>query len=244
LLTLGKVTIDRVDRSVSFPAVVNQRTGAVEYVVVTTYGKTHEAVFRTEAEPLHFHLALVLLGAQAATTNLAISRPGESLAGEQVWLDFSWRDGEQEVRHPIEASILHTSRQQPLELGPWVHTGSRLARGILDAEREGSMIAVFYDPVALVNNPRDDRDNDELHHVNPAVLPPDNRMVTVTVRLAPGLEATGSGAKLDPARALPSPGNRPPAPPPVPAGADRPIPSPLPSGSPPAPANRPTLPIP
>src|SRR5688572_10164813 len=66
---IGAVTLDKEQRSVNFPAAINQRTGIVEYAVVTTAGKTHESIFKTEAQPFHVHLAMLLLGARPANTN-------------------------------------------------------------------------------------------------------------------------------------------------------------------------------
>src|SRR6266404_3082213 len=56
---LGKVRFDKKERIVSFPASINQTEAAIEYLIVTSYGKTHESLLSTEAEPYHIQLALL-----------------------------------------------------------------------------------------------------------------------------------------------------------------------------------------
>src|SRR5437868_4254023 len=64
IFELGSVKINRRERTVSFPAVVNLKAGAMEYFVVSTWGKVHESILRTETEPYHIHAAMLLLGAK------------------------------------------------------------------------------------------------------------------------------------------------------------------------------------
>src|SRR6266545_7906466 len=56
LFQLGDVRLDKNRRAVSFPAVVNMREGNIEYLVVTAGGKTHESIFKTEAQPVHLQV--------------------------------------------------------------------------------------------------------------------------------------------------------------------------------------------
>src|SRR4051794_514358 len=64
IFELGRVRLDKNQKSVSFPAVLNMNQALAEYLVVTTNGKTHESLLRTEAEPWHIHVAMLLLGAK------------------------------------------------------------------------------------------------------------------------------------------------------------------------------------
>src|SRR5687768_2507208 len=66
-LQIGAVTIDSKQKSLTFPALVNMTTGLVEYLVVTTGGKVHESLLRTDSEPFHIHTAMLLLGLKQAT---------------------------------------------------------------------------------------------------------------------------------------------------------------------------------
>lgn len=59
--TIGKVEIDTQSREVRFPAKVNMREGLIEFPVVHTNGRTHEAIFATDIFPLHLETALRLI---------------------------------------------------------------------------------------------------------------------------------------------------------------------------------------
>ena len=220
LLEVGGVTLDKARRTISFPGTVNQRTGVVEYAIVTTTGKTHESVFRTEAQPQHIHLALLLLGAQPPSTNRFVPDLAVPPPGDPVWVEFRWQQDGQDRRRPLEDSIITTNNGLTLPAGPWIYNGSYLQDGGFVAQREGSIVSIQIDPMALINNPRPGRENDDLHYVNPAALPPEGVPITLAIRLGASGKS-GSSADTSPSAASPSspsPPNRsaPPATPPVP----------------------------
>ncbi len=204
---LGAVRLDKERRTVSFPASLNQRTGVVEYAVVTTRGKTHESVFRTEAQPQHIHLAMLLLGASPANTNGFPADLSLPLPGERVALEVAWQDGGREVRRALEEFVVTTNNHRTLAEGPWVYNGSYMAETTFVAQRDGSIVSVHIDPDALVNNPRPGRENDDLHFVNTQVLPPDGVPVQITLRLPP--RATNAPVPANPADAAALPPREP-----------------------------------
>jgi len=65
------------------------------------------------------------------------------------------------------------------------------------AQMDGSIISIHTDPVALVNNPRKGRENDDLQHVNTPVLPPSGVVVQVEIKLP---DQTSPGSRRKPAR--------------------------------------------
>ena len=182
---LGKVTVRKAERTVSFPAVVNMRTGVVEYAVVTTAGKTHESVFRTEAQPEHIHVALLLLNAKPASTEVFPPDLNIAPPGEAVGIEVGWSQDGSEVRRPLEDFIVTTNNQQPLSRGPWIYNGSYVSNGRFLAQDEGSIVSVHIDPAALCNSPRAGRDNDDLNHVNSATLPPAAQPLQIYIKLQP-----------------------------------------------------------
>lgn len=97
----GNVKLEREHRRASFPATINQRTGVVEYAVVTASGKTHESLFRTQAEPQQLHLALLLLGVKPAYSNFFPADLSSPLPGDRVSVEVTWRDSGREVRRPL-----------------------------------------------------------------------------------------------------------------------------------------------
>jgi hypothetical protein len=67
----------------------------------------------------------------------------------------------------------------------WVYNGSFAVAGVLAAQRGGSIIALITDPSALVNNPKPDRADDEIHLVNPQALPREGTPVEIVFKVAP-----------------------------------------------------------
>jgi hypothetical protein len=166
-IVVGLVTVDPERRQISFPAKVNQRSGLVEYAVVTSKGKVHESVFVTEAAPTHIHMAALLL-------KLA---PLEGLAEPvKLAVEVEWQLDGSARRESLDRFIVHTKDAGASRAGStlpreaWHYAGSVLNDGVLVAEAEGSVIALITDEAALIQNPRAGRVDDELHAPNPALL--------------------------------------------------------------------------
>lgn len=60
-LRIGLVTLDSSTREISFPGWVNMTQGLIEFPIVHRNGRVHEAIFATDALPLHIETALRLL---------------------------------------------------------------------------------------------------------------------------------------------------------------------------------------
>jgi hypothetical protein len=183
----GLVRVDQVARSLSFPAEVNQSEGMVEYLVVTVTGKTHESVFTTRAEPRDIHLAALLLGARDATkaTKASDTNSPPALRGDAVRIEVVWSGAGQARTNFLEHCVRHVGTGQPLADGPWVYNGSELRDGRFAAQHEGSVVSIIDDVEALVNNPRPERENDDIWRVNDTLLPPKGTAVTITMRFPP-----------------------------------------------------------
>src|SRR5205085_2399164 len=69
IFEFGDIKINKRERTVSFPVVVNLRQGQMEYFLVNSWGKLHESIFQTETEPYRIHVSMLLLGAKGAGTN-------------------------------------------------------------------------------------------------------------------------------------------------------------------------------
>ena len=91
LFQIGDIRFDRESRSIRFPAAVNMREGNIEYLLVTATGKTHESLLRTGIEPFQLQLAFLLLGAKGAGTNALPLDPSQSLPGDKVQVELSWK---------------------------------------------------------------------------------------------------------------------------------------------------------
>jgi hypothetical protein len=184
IVEVGLVRVDKQARALTFPATVNLDEGIVEYVVVTDFGKTHESVFSTRAEPKDIHLAALLLGVRDATKSTATNQP-PALRGDAVRIEVGWEAAGRKRTVTLEECVRHGETRRPLSTGPWVYNGSELRDGRFAAQQEGSIVSVIDDVEALVNNPRSGRENDDLWRVNEKVVPPKGTTVRVTLRLAP-----------------------------------------------------------
>jgi hypothetical protein len=180
---LGLVRIDKKSGAVTFPAVVNFREGPVEYLVVTSGGKIHESVFRTDVEPRQLHVAMLLLGARGAGTNALPEDPALPLPGEKISVSISWQADAGKQVHAGEEFVRDRKRDALLKKGDWVYTGSRLRDDGFAAQQDGSIVSLITDPDALVNNPRPGREDDDSWLADPKDLPPLETPVKVTFRL-------------------------------------------------------------
>lgn len=204
---IGQVRLDKEKRSVSFPGAVNMDQDLIEYALVSSAGKLHESLLRTEAEPYHIHLAMLLIGtnseARAAALGAPLARarkdpptterapfighPDEPVVrrvidGEKVNVWVSWKTGGAEKRCRVEDLIYNRQTKQPAQRGAWIYNGSRIVDGNFLVQRDGSIIAIIEDLDALINNPRSGRENDEIWQVNSTNLPPVATAVQITIQ--------------------------------------------------------------
>jgi hypothetical protein len=183
---LGRVRLDKKRRCISFPAALNMNEALVEYLVVTSTGKTHESLLKTEAEPYHIHTAMLLLGAAGSQGRPFPEDKKAPLPGDKVRIEISWDEKGQKKTFRGEDWILDEALKRPTSAGEWTYVGSRFENGIFRAQQDGSIISLIEDPDALINNPRPGRDNDDNWRIKSAGLPPLDSAVDVTIFLEEG----------------------------------------------------------
>ena len=183
VLELGLVRLDKKQGSVTIPAFVNLKEGIIEYLLVTSGGKTHESVLRTDAEPHHIHVAMLLLGARGAGTNELPADPALSLPGDDVSVEVVWKKGTREKRARAESLVLDRKRKAAMTKGDWTYTGSRIREDGFAAQADGSIISLITDVDALVNNPRPGREDDDRWLAEAKNLPEFNEPVQVVITL-------------------------------------------------------------
>jgi hypothetical protein len=182
---LGKVRLDKTAKTVSFPAVVNMRgEDIVEYWLVNNGGKIHESVLKTEAEPYHIHLAMLLIGAKGRPNITPAQRvKDKTTAGDTIKLSFAYQDDKGQVKRSAEETIHDKSAKATMTKGDWTYNGSWIFNGAFVAQRELSIVANIHDHDALINNPRPRRENDENWLAETKNLPPIGTPVTVIIEL-------------------------------------------------------------
>ncbi|WCJ57967.1 YdjY domain-containing protein [Fontisphaera persica] len=191
---VGQVILHKTSRTVSFPAVVNMNQGLVEYFCVGVQGKVHESVLRTEVEPYHVHVAMLLLGAKGAPAGQLNEDYRKPVPGDAITLTVAWEDKGKKQERRAEELVWDVANQRPMSRGPWTYSGSRVFDGLFLAQRDRSFVAIIGDIDALVNNPRPRRERDDNWMVNTNTCPPLGTPVTLTFQLG----ATGSPTNAPP----------------------------------------------
>ena len=171
---IGKIGIDARRAEVAFPARVNLRDVPMEYAIVGAAGKLHESVLRTDADPFHIHLAMLLLG---------IHPPGKVFpSGQPIDVLLSWEEEGARRRGRMEDWIAVGDAQLRMSPGPWIYNGSRMAEGAFAASRGHSILSLILDRDALANNPRDGNANDDIWLPRTDAIPPIDTPVRVVFR--------------------------------------------------------------
>lgn len=185
-LKIGKVILDKQDRSIQFPATVNMIDKTIEYAVVADSGKCHESLFITSALPRDVHLAMLLLGVKPA--KCAASQDGGLLVPENAALTVSVKWQQNGVTHTHSLYELFNIGQSASEMRKaktqnpmWLYNGSLFNDAGFAAQVEGSIISLIADDTALMNNPRKDRNDDAVHIPNTSLLPTTDTPVTLII---------------------------------------------------------------
>lgn len=198
---IGKLRVDKNQRSVSFPGKLNMDKDFVEYVLVTTNGSTHESLLATEIQPADLHFAMLLLGAKGAglTTPSPDQAPpaqidaeylkrAPKLKGDNILVTATWKTkaGKEEMAR-VEDWLFNAKTKAAAARGPWIYTASMFgADGGFLAQQQGVFISVVNNPSALINNPREGNNDDQIWSVNEKSVPPRDTLLQITITLQPG----------------------------------------------------------
>ena len=184
---IGEITINKGERSVSFPAQVNMDKGMLEYLLVHRHGKTHESLLRTSVSPYTLQVAFMLLGFEGTDKRIAGQGSPETPKGEQVRILISDVAGKPGGQFPVEAWLMNRFGEKTKEVGPidWVFCGSFVsAYGAFMSQATGSVIAIWHDPVALIDNASPGGESNRIWFSREGTTPPPGTPVTVTIKPA------------------------------------------------------------
>ncbi|HZO86764.1 MAG TPA: YdjY domain-containing protein [Chthonomonadaceae bacterium] len=153
LYRVGKAMVDTAERTVTCRGEINMDNGPIEYLAVAPHGKTHESLLAVEVRPLHLQVALLLLGLEPKNV---LKRQGDKATpqGDPVEIRVRWRDtngNTQDVR--AEELVAQMPGSKPMPPHPWVFTGSRILKEGFEADLDKSLVAVWHDPAAILDNP-------------------------------------------------------------------------------------------
>jgi hypothetical protein len=150
---IGAVIVDTEARTVTCKGVINMDDGAIEYLAVAPHGKTHESLLRVDVRPLHLQVALLMLDLEPKNV-LKFQGDPTTPQGAPVEIRVRWRDlkgAEQEAR--AEDLILEVPAKRTMPPNRWVFTGSRVLKEGFEADLAKSLVAVYHDPAAILDNP-------------------------------------------------------------------------------------------
>ncbi len=180
-MQVGAVIFNHKTREVELPAKVNMNAGPLEYVLVHHDGKTHESLLKTAVTPVELNTVFTLLDWQKSQTFFDFSKPerggvfvkgAQHLPATHMLLSVAWKDAKDGAVHkcPLEEWLLNLEKKAPITRGPFIYTGSFFAaNGVFQAQESGSHIALYQDPGALINNPREGTDLDDVWTATKAV---------------------------------------------------------------------------
>ena len=150
---IGTVIVDTQARTVTCKGVINMDQGAIEYLAVAPGGKTHESLLRVDVRPLYLQTALLMLDLEPKNV-LKFQGDPTTPQGAPVAILVRWRDlkgAEQEAR--AEELMLDMPSKRPIPPNRWVFTGSRIIAEGFEADLAKSLVAVYHDPAAILDNP-------------------------------------------------------------------------------------------
>ena len=179
---IGQVRIFKREGKVEFPCQVNMQKGLLEYAIVGNFGKVHESLLRTHVEPYSLQIALLLLGLEGTTNPLVMQGDPRKPEGSPVTLWVQWKEGEQVKKARIEDWIINQQDGAVMKSTQWIFTGSVVANGVFMAQTEKSIVAVFHDPVALIDNPLQEGASDKIWFVNDKTVPAAGTEVIVIIQ--------------------------------------------------------------
>ena len=181
---IGEIVLDKTDRSVTFPATINMNEGLLEYLLVGASGKTHESLLRTHVEPYALQVACLLVGLEGTSTPLSFQGDPRVPKGDGIDISIRVQGGDSSKAVKPEKWLLHTvgDAKQPVSKVRWIFTGSMVNSGRFAAQMTGSIVALYHDPAAMVDNASPGGENDKVWFVRSETTPPVGTPVVVTFR--------------------------------------------------------------
>ena len=191
LYRVGEIQFDAESREIRIPVTVNMREGGpLEYLLVHESGKVHEAIFTTTVAPINLQIVMKLLRYQTgsgdvfnpllATENIGKDGGVEEGRGDAVAFYFESSEGGDGVA--VHEFVIDRQSAEAMLPGDWIYTGSEVREGTFLAEAEGSIIAIYLDPIAMLNMTREGADDDDRWGARTSVIPEIGTKGTLLIR--------------------------------------------------------------
>lgn len=181
--TIGNIYLEKDLKEITIPGHINMEEGLIEYLAVTEYGKTHESIAVLDIQPLHLQIALLLFGLDYGR-NLEFQ--GDSIAprGDSVIIELAWINSKGDSLVYSASELVKDYRTQTaMQSTAWIFTGSALYKGNFLADLDGSIIATYGDPAAILNNPLAGRVDDMVYGANDELLPEPGTKIKMRIKI-------------------------------------------------------------
>jgi hypothetical protein len=173
LYRIGNVKIYKDQRFISIPGSINMREGLIEYLACSLKGKLHESIIALDAEPYHIHVALLLLGLVPGDRPIAFQGAPEPPCGDPLIIRISWKGLDNKlVEYAPEDLVFNIENKKTMEKADWVFSGSKIFDGKYMAQMEGSIVAIFHDPHAVIDHRSNSGADDTHFFINKEIMPP------------------------------------------------------------------------
>jgi len=177
------LVLDRKAGEVRVSGAIAVREGPLEYLICAPEGKLYESLLRADVDPYHLHLALLLIGLQPKN-NLEFQGDPATPEGDPLGIFVSWKAGDERVTHRADELLWEPYNEKAMTRTDWVFTGSMFADGAFAASINKSIVAVYNDPVAIINNPLATGADDTSYSAHTAALPEVGTEVEIVFRVA------------------------------------------------------------
>jgi len=184
------IRLDPKARTVEIDGEICLKEGALELFACGVGGKEYESVVRLHGKPSRLHFYLLALGLKAAEWRLKEQGDPNPPGGDRVHIYVEWRQGRTIRRVRAEDLIWDTRRNATMQRTTFAFTGSYLVKseetGRMEymADLDLSIITVFHDPVAVLDNPLTTGGDDTVYVVNTKQVPPVGTPVRVIIEPA------------------------------------------------------------
>lgn len=179
---LGEIRIYVREGRIEFPAQINMSEGLLEYLLVGEQGKVHESLLVTPVHASNLQIALLMLGLEGSKNPLTMQGEARIPEGSPVRIQVRLRNEQLNKMVAVEQWIANRTSGQAMDPMDWIFTGSIIDNGQFMAQVEKSLVAIFHDPIAIIDNPLQAGANDEFWNVNKATVPPVGTEVTVLIQ--------------------------------------------------------------
>lgn len=187
----GSLQIDAARGAISFAARVakfdqyEQLKGAIEYLVVMPGGKEYESVFVAPVDPIALYEGLKKIGVEPGKSGSTEEKTPPEGGRLRIWVE--WKDGDKDRREPAETFVLDVLSGKPMEVKPWVFTGSRevfnpaegkMTLGVLNTK---NLIALYHNDATVLVQPSSLAKDPHQFKVNKPAVPREGTPVRIVL---------------------------------------------------------------